>query len=306
MRFFQAFSLALVIVSAAPAGANAASPYEQHKDIVYGDVDGIGLLMDIFTPINKKNGLGIIDIASGAWYSDRGKIRDHQMAGIYDVACERGYTVFAVRPGSITKFSGGEMLAHVKRGIRFAKHHAKDYGIDPDRLGLTGASAGGHLACLTAVTAEDGKEKAKDPLDRHSTYIKAAGVFFPPTNFLDYGGRKRDLKRLGNLFVPGGIKNQSEDQLVEQAKKMSPALLVSAKAPPFLFIHGDADPAVPLQQSEFMIAALKQAGVSAELIVKKGGGHPWPTIREEVVKLMDWFDKQLVAPSTTANGEVKR
>jgi dipeptidyl aminopeptidase/acylaminoacyl peptidase len=58
-------------------------------------------------------------------------------------------------------------------------------------------------------------------------------------------------------------------------------------------IHGDADPLVPLQQSEAMLAALKQAGVPAELIVKPGGGHPWPTLHEEVQVMADWFDKQL-------------
>jgi dipeptidyl aminopeptidase/acylaminoacyl peptidase len=70
---------------------------------------------------------------------------------------------------------------------------------------------------------------------------------------------------------------------------------VSAHAPPFLLIHGDADPLVPLQQSEVMLEALKKAGVPAELIVKKGGGHPWLTLHEEVKVLAEWFDKQLAA-----------
>jgi dipeptidyl aminopeptidase/acylaminoacyl peptidase len=68
---------------------------------------------------------------------------------------------------------------------------------------------------------------------------------------------------------------------------------VTPTAPPFLLIHGDADPVVPLQQSERMVAALKEKGVSAELIVKRGGGHPWLTIHEEVQILADWFDTRL-------------
>ena len=62
---------------------------------------------------------------------------------------------------------------------------------------------------------------------------------------------------------------------------------------PFLIIHGDADPLVPLQQSRKMIEVLKAAGGSAELIVKKGGGHPWMTINEEVKVMADWFDQHL-------------
>jgi dipeptidyl aminopeptidase/acylaminoacyl peptidase len=60
-------------------------------------------------------------------------------------------------------------------------------------------------------------------------------------------------------------------------------------------IHGDADSVVPLQQSQVMLAALKKAGASAELIVKAGGGHPWPTLHEEVQVIADWFDRQLSA-----------
>jgi dipeptidyl aminopeptidase/acylaminoacyl peptidase len=70
---------------------------------------------------------------------------------------------------------------------------------------------------------------------------------------------------------------------------------VTAQAPPFLLIHGDADSDVPLQQSERMLGALKQARVPAELIVKRGGGHPWPTIHEEIQVLAKWFDKQLTS-----------
>ena len=73
------------------------------------------------------------------------------------------------------------------------------------------------------------------------------------------------------------------------------------KAPvvPFLLIHGDADPLVPLQQSHRMVEALKEAGGSVELIVKKGGGHPWPTLPEEVKIMADWFDQHLPEAKST-------
>jgi dipeptidyl aminopeptidase/acylaminoacyl peptidase len=81
--------------------------------------------------------------------------------------------------------------------------------------------------------------------------------------------------------------------LKEAARKISPALLVQkGPLPPFLLIHGDADPMVPLQQSEKFVQAVKDAGGSAELIVKKGGGHPWLTIRDEVMVMADWIDVQ--------------
>ncbi len=251
----------------------------------------MGLLLDVFKPTGKSNGLGIVDVASGAYYSDRGKINDHKRAQMYDIFCGKGYTVFAVRPGSRTRFSLADMATNVRRGIEWVKKHAEEYQIDPAKLGLTGASAGGHLASLVAVTADD------------KTTVKAVGVFFPPTDFLEFRGKKIDfatasegeLDALRKFVWPQGGGPTSGAELEKKLTQISPARLVTSKAPPFLIIHGDADTTVPLSQSEKLIAALKDAGVPCELIIKKGGAHPWPTIHEEVQVMADWFDKQLDA-----------
>lgn len=93
----------------APAAAPAEPPYTQTQNVVFAEVDGIGLVMDVFTPKAGKNGLAIVDVASGYWHSDRGKVNDHIKAGFYDIFCGRGYTVFAVRPGSLSKYTGDSM-----------------------------------------------------------------------------------------------------------------------------------------------------------------------------------------------------
>ncbi len=276
----------------------AEPPYEQHENIVYGEAFGIGLVMDVFVPSGPKNGLAIVDVASGAWHSNRGKINDHKRARMYDIFCGRGYTVFAVRPGSISKFTGLEMLDHLQRGIRWTKEHAAEYAIDPQRLGLTGASAGGHLACLAAVAgAADGGDDAS---------VHAVGVFFPPTDLIAFAGGHVDLhaetrisKVLLGLGFHGRVDGLTEEQVLDTLTKLSPARRVTGNEPPFLLIHGDADPVVPLKQSELMREALERKGVSAELIVKPGGGHPWLTIHQEVAVLADWFDTQL-GPEPTA------
>jgi acetyl esterase/lipase len=257
-------------------------------------VHGVALVMDVFVPRSAKNGFGIVDVASGAWNSDRGKINDHKLAQMYDIFGSKGYTVFAVRPGSISKFTVLEMVAHLKTGIRWVKSHAREYSIDPENLGLTGASAGGHLACLAAVTAEEAAP------GKPGTQVKAAAVFFPPTDFLMYGASPADVKsaRIRRLVLGTGAGEPGEEVMKEKLTQISPARLVTGKAPPFLLIHGDADQVVPLQQSEVMLEALKKSGVPAELIVKKGGGHPWLTIHEEVRILADWFDGQLAAGAT--------
>ena len=288
----QRLTIALVfaVTLTLACGAFAAEPpYTQTKNVVYAEIDGIGLVLDVFAPTGDANGLGLVDVASGAFHSDRGKIEDHRRAGVYNIFCDKGYCVFAVRPGSITKFSVGEMAGNLKQGVAWVKQHADEYEIDPARLGIMGASAGGHLASLHAVTADE------------KTSVKAAGVFFPPTDFLDFRKPKidadTDLSKVDDAvkrFVyANGAGPASASELVERLTAISPALLVTDKAPPFLIIHGDADPVVPLSQSEKLLAALQAAGVSAELIIKPGGGHPWLTIPEEVQVMADWFDKQL-------------
>jgi acetyl esterase/lipase len=301
MRLHRIPISACLMANLFTATAAAQEPtYVQHENVVYGEADGIGLVMDVFTPKGDGNGLGIVDVISGAWHSDRSKIREHARAQTFQILCGKGFTVFAIRPGSVTKFSALEMLAHLNEGIRWVKGHADEYKVDPDRLGLMGASAGGHLACLAAVTATPRKSETGDEDAIAGTEVKAVAVFFPITDFLDFGGKAIDAQAddgfgpvARRLAFPLGLSNVSDSEVSEKFKQISPARLVTPQAPPFLLIHGDADTAVPLQQSERMLAALKEAGVPSELIVKHGGGHPWLTIPEEVQVLADWFDRQL-------------
>ena len=271
-------------------------PYEQKKDVVYAEAHGTGLLMDVFTPKGKPNGLGIVDIASGAWFSDRNKIRDHTLAQVYSIFCSRGYVVFAVRPGSKTRYTAAEMDRNVKSAIRYIKSHAADYRVDPAGLGLMGASAGGHLATLAALTPEPGKAGAANSLDRYDTSVRAVGVFFPPTDFLDWNGKKAiNIDVLGPLLFVGGAEGHSDDEIKKAARAISPLHRVEKPTIPFLLIHGDADTVVPLSQSKKLVEAITKAGGSAELIIKPGGGHPWLTIPQEVKVMADWFDKHLAS-----------
>ena len=224
MRFTDAcFAAVVMLMVLGVSRADDGLPYEQKKDVVYAEAHGTGLLMDVFTPTGKPNGLGIVDIASGAWYSDRNKIRDHTLAQVYTIFCSRGYVVFAVRPGSKTRYTAAEMDRNVKSAIRYVKAHAGEYKIDPARLGLTGGSAGGHLATLAALTPEPGKADATNPTDRHDTSVRAVGVFFPPTDFLDWDGNKAiRIDVLGPLLFVGGARGHSDDEIKEAARAISP------------------------------------------------------------------------------------
>jgi len=301
-KYRLAYALFLITLTAA-AAAQPDLPFHQTKDVPCGP----NVVMDVFTPTGKGllpvynaadqgKGLAIIDIASGGWSSDRGKINDHLGFKLYHILCARGYVVFAVRPGSMPDVTGLEMLQNIQTAIRFVKSKAKDYRIDPNRIGLMGASAGGHLTCLTVVNETKADPAAADPLMRQNTRIKAACAFFPPTDFLNWDGDVAPLDLAAELFFKGGIEGRSDKEITAAAKELSPIYKVKPGLPPMIFFHGDADPLVPLQQSQDMVKALTKAGNEASLIVKKGGGHPWLTLSMELIDMADWFDKQLRKP----------
>ncbi len=289
---FAAYVLFLSLTVLQERLAIADEPLQQ-QNVVYAETNGIGLVMDIFTPAGPKNGLAIVDVVSGSWDSSRGKIKDHQRAQFFSILCAHGYTVFAARPGSLSKFSIPEMVDHLQQAVIWVKQHADEYQINATRIGLTGASAGGHLASLLAI--KNGESKVATSGD--DATVKAVAVFFPPTDLLQFGDQDSSTGEVTaiakRVAFPNGTQGLSDEQIRQQLIDISPALLVTSNTPPFLLIHGDADSVVPLEQSQKLQRALQAKGVSVELIVKEGGGHPWLTIYEEVAKLADWFDSEL-------------
>jgi acetyl esterase/lipase len=288
------------------AWGQAEKPYDRTDDIKYGEAKGQVLTLDVFAPSGKARheylkpsdkgkGIGLIDVVSGGWSSSRSRQMDHERAAVFDIFTAHGYTVFAVRPGSLPDFTALEMVENVKQGIRWVKAHAAEYGIDPDRIGLFGASAGGHLSLLTMESPEPAEPDAADPLLHYDTSVQAVVAFFPPTDFVDFGGAPADPNREPYLIFSDGVEGKTPEQIETMMKRISPLYQLKGKTPPLLLVHGDADPIVPLQQSESMEKAMKAAGDDVELYVKKGGGHFWLTIPQEIIMSAEWFDKHLAA-----------
>jgi acetyl esterase/lipase len=301
----QSALLACLTVALASSAIRAddVSTYIRTRDVIYGRKDGLALTMDVFTPKEKPNGLGIIFVVSGGWRSHPGAIRPE----LYSPFLSRGYTVFSVVHGTQPKFTVPEIIQDVQRAVRFIRYHARDYHIDPDHLGITGASAGGHLSLMIGMAGAAGNPKANDPLERVSTRVQAVACFFPPTDFLNWSkeGDVLDCKNMDRRFKAavdfqvfdrneGLFQRVTNDKKVQELlRDISPISHVSRDDPPTLIIHGDKDRLVPLQQSERMVARLKAVGVPAELIVKKDCGHGWLTILKDTETLVDWFDRYL-------------
>jgi acetyl esterase/lipase len=294
-------AIAASVCLAAPA--LAADPnYTRKEDVIYGRKYGLAMTMDVFAPKEKPNGLGIIWCVSGGWVSGKpGGIGPGQEF------VNRGYTVFAVVHGSQPKFTIPEVLEDMHRAVRYIKAHAKEYGVDPERLGIAGGSAGGHLSLMQGCAPKEGKPEATDPVERQSSKVAAVACFYPATDFLNYG--KEGQVQLGEGTLAGfrppfdfWEREKGTNKLVVIAdqerrkaigKEISPIYHVSKTSAPTLIIHGDADFLVPIQQAEIIIAKLKENGVPCELVVRKGAGHGGPAFANDVKLLADWFDKYL-------------
>jgi acetyl esterase/lipase len=276
---------------------------DRKEDVIYGRKFGMALTMDVYVPKAKRNGAGIIYAVSGGWFSAKQPVAPP----VYDHFLRRGYVVFAVTHGSQPRFTIPEVLEDMHRAVRFIRHNARKYGVDPDRLGIAGGSAGGHLSLMQGCSPREGDKTTKDPVDAESSRVAAAACFFPPTDFLNYGKPGQEALGGGVLvnfrapfdFVELDPKTRNFVPITDSerrrdiGKRISPVYHVSEKSPPTLIIHGDADQLVPIQQAELIIEKFKSAKVPCELVVKPEAGHGWPGLDKDFKILADWFDKYL-------------
>ena len=291
----------------------AGEPYHRTADVIYGRKHGMALTMDVYRPTENANGAAVVWAASGGWVSAHTMVEPAAYAkSPIRPLVERGFTVFGVVMGSQPRFTVPELRDDLNRSVRFIRTHADEYGIDPDRIGVTGGSAGGHLSLLQATAGDLGDPKAKDIVDRASSRVQAVACLFPPTDFLNYGtpgvsglgegllkgfpgafAFKR-LEKEGTYFGEF-VRITDEDEIEKIGRNISPIYHVSPDDPPTLVIHGDADTLVPFQQAESFVADLKAQGVTAKLDRRKGAGHGWTEINKDWIIIADWFEEYLEA-----------
>jgi len=275
-----------------PAGRAQEKPqFTRTEDVIYARKFGTALTFDIIQP-SRPNGAGIIAVMSGGWFSSHDAINPQNFAPYL----ERGYTVFAVVHGSQPRFIIPEITQDMHRAVRYIRHHAAKYGIDPNKLGVTGGSAGGHLSLTLGTQGAPGKPDAKDPIDRESSAVQAVACFFPPTDFLNYGQDGEDAVGVGVLknFKPAfGSRADTAEERQKYGREISPIYFISSNLPPTLIIHGDADKLVPIQQAGSFVKQAQDAGAKAKLVTKEGQTHGWPGMDKDAVIFADWFDEHL-------------
>jgi acetyl esterase/lipase len=259
------------------------------QDVEYGKGGEKTLKLDILRPKQPpaEPMPVVVYIHGGAWKGGN----KAGMPGLCNRLAQQGYFCASVEYRFSQEAVFPAQIEDTKCAIRFLRAHAKQYSINPDRIGVWGHSAGGHLVALLG-TAGDAKDlEGKGGWEDQSSRVQCVVDCFGPTDF---------------TVIPKGMENVKEQmtgpvaQLLggpvpenaDKAAQASPLKYVSKDDPPFLIMHGDQDPVVPIDQSERFCEALKKAGVDATLYIVKGAGHGFrdPQVEEAT---QAFFDKHL-------------
>jgi acetyl esterase/lipase len=264
---------------------------ERVSGLEYGRRRDRSLTFDVLRPANA-NGIGILLMASGGWKSSAGSFRPWIAAPLL----RHGYTIFPVYHVSQPEATVTEIAEDANRAVRYIRHHASEYHVDPRRLGVTGGSAGGHLSLLLATRGELGPGDASDPVDHESSAVQAVAIFYPVTDLLNLGpstenpGDGGPPRSFVKAFGPE-CTNLSVWKVV--GHDLSPIYYINSNLPPTLIFHGDADTLVPLEQSERFQAEARKYGRTIDLVVHHGGKHGWPTMIWDLRRFASWFDHYL-------------
>jgi acetyl esterase/lipase len=267
------------------------------RDIVYARVGDRKLLLDLYLPPKGPARLPVIVWVHGGGWRGGSKGSGGQARPMLD----RGFAVADVGYRLSGEAIFPAQVEDCKAAVRWVRANAAKYGLDPDRIGAWGRSAGGHLVAFLGA-AGDVREFDTEANVEYSSRAQAVCDWFGPTDFLQMDKHSLKGSRLihdapnspESLLVGGPIQEEPYRSL---ARKANPITYVTKDDPPFLIMHGDKDMSVPVHQSELLYEALKKAGVDATLHVVKGAGHGLRGGEESSEKLFeivaDFFKRHL-------------
>jgi acetyl esterase/lipase len=274
-----------------PAPAQTPGIPVTHKDIAYDDAHAAQKL-DVYLADSDKPVPAMVYIHGGGWRAgtkDRVPgwlIRALREGWLSVVSVEYRFTDVAPHPAQVND---------CLRAIQFVRHNAAAWNIDPERIGVTGGSAGGHLSLWMALRDDVADADSDDPVERHSSRVACAVSFAGPTDWslLSELEHRHPAYRQLLGYEPG----TPADEMDAKAKKdVSPISFVSRDDPPVMQIHGDRDDIVPLKHARNMHERLQSVGARTELVIVEGANHGVAGAGPQVARRAGLFVRRQLLP----------
>jgi acetyl esterase/lipase len=219
--------------------------------------------LTVFLPQpNTGNGTAVIIAPGGAHIHLANNLEGRQVANWFNA---RGVTAFVLTYRLGPKYLFPVPLWDAQRAMRLVRSRAKQFAIAPDRIGIMGFSAGGHLAALTGTLFDEPNPNAADAVDKESARPDFMVLGYPWLNAMQ--------PRIQDFITYCSVLKISADQCGSFTQPFTPVLHVTAKTPPTFIYHTDNDKTVPVSTSVEFYTALHQAGVPAELHIFENGSH---------------------------------
>jgi acetyl esterase/lipase/type 1 glutamine amidotransferase len=300
MKRIMVFAICgLVFMTGSMNAQFADSDITVKKDIVYATVDGFELTLDAAYPKEMSgNAPAIVHIHGGGWQKGQKSAR-------YAIQFARnGFVGFSInyRLSGTALFPAG--VHDCKTAIRWVRANAKKYNVDPNRIGIVGSSAGGHLVSLLGTSGGDDYLEGDGPHQEFSSRVQSVVNHFGPMDLAHINDSPsndvwRQEKWLGKSIA------EASDEI----RRANPMTFIDAQDPPTLTIHGELDTLVTINNGEVFYEALQKAGVETEIVRVKNAGHGYRPIpknatvtpgKQEIDALaMGWFEKTLGKPDYT-------
>ncbi len=298
MRFPYLVLALLTALCPARAQDNARLPSaaKAHRDLAYVEGGHERQKLDLFLPEKASGPLPVIIWVHGGGWQNGSKDQCPPLRGGY---LERGYAVASLGYRLSQHAVFPAQIEDCKAAIRWLRAHAKEYGLDAQRFGVWGSSAGGHLVALIGTSGEV-KEFEVGANPEQNSRVQAVCDYFGPTDFTVFastpGYESHATATSPEAKLLGGAVLENR----EKAARLNSITYVTRDDPPFLIVHGDKDPTVPINQSQLLFNALKKAGVSAHFHTIHGAGHGGPGFNDPMIAEMvsAFFDEKLKSPST--------
>jgi len=261
---------------------------EWETGIEYTNPDGQHLQLNMARPKGDGPFPAVVCIHGGGF---RRGSRDSYNAVCLKLA-QNGYVAVTVSYRFAPKYPFPAAIHDTKAAVRWVRANAKKYHIDPDRIGATGGSAGGHLAQFLAVTGDVRAFEGDGGNPEQSSKVACVVNYYGPSDFTKSYGKSVDAAEVLPLFLGGNLETAKKQHILA-----SPLYWVTPNAAPTLCVHGTKDNYVAHEQSVELIEKLKAATVDAELLTLNEAGHGFkgPEVEKAEQAMIAFFDKYLKA-----------